>query len=218
MKNIIISLLTVVIMVPLCDAEHPENELPMYGGRHIPETEENKEFSVAAAKLGWKYYQRGDLDVAIKRFNQAWMFDRNSIDAFWGFGVVLGRRASQENEDVEYNLKESIRFLEIAREKAPQNARILVDLGVTHIGLGKYLKENKKKGDMEEFAKAEQLLEKAEKLEPENPDLYANRSFLYFHRGDYSKARELMQRAKALGFKSEPAYEEDLKKQGEDHR
>jgi hypothetical protein len=57
-------------------AERPINELPMYGGKHNPTVETNKKFSESAAKLGWKYYYSGDVDTAIKRFNQAWMFDR----------------------------------------------------------------------------------------------------------------------------------------------
>ncbi len=81
----------------------------MYGDEHKPCLEENKVFSKDAAKLGWKYFYNGDPDTAMKRFNQAWMFDRKNPEAFWGFGVIMGQRATQS--DPEKNLRESIHFL-----------------------------------------------------------------------------------------------------------
>ncbi|MCC7433476.1 MAG: hypothetical protein IT363_02245, partial [Methanoregulaceae archaeon] len=44
------------LTVTIRAAERPENELPMYGGKHNPEVEENKESSKGLAKLGWQYY------------------------------------------------------------------------------------------------------------------------------------------------------------------
>ncbi len=126
-------LIVAILCIPcfVCAKDRPINELPMYGGKHNPSVEQNKNFSKSAADLGWKYYYKNDLDTAVKRFNQAWMLDRDSIDALWGFGLIMGRRASEEMP--EHNLKESIRFLAMAAEKAPQNVRILVDLAfLTH--------------------------------------------------------------------------------------
>ena len=68
----------------------------MYGGQHDPELKPNKFFSKSVSDIGWKYYYEGDLDTAIKRFNQAWMFDRESVDAFWGFGPrILFQKAEK---------------------------------------------------------------------------------------------------------------------------
>ena len=63
----------------------------MYGGKHNPDVEQDKKISESAAKLGWQYFYRDDLDTAMKRFNQAWMFDRDSIDALWGFGLITAK-------------------------------------------------------------------------------------------------------------------------------
>lgn len=196
------------LTVALHAAERPENELPMYGGKHNPDVEENKEDSKGIAKLGWQYYYRGDLDTAIKRFNQAWMFDRQNVEAFWGFGVILGRRA--EKEDSEHNLKESIRFLEIARKKAPKNARILVDLAQSHTSLGAFYTDSKRPGANDEFNKARALFDVAETLEPEYPLVYADRSILNFYAGDYVRAKEQLDKAKSLGFTPDPKYVADL--------
>ena len=97
-------------------AKRPMEGLAMYGGEHNPEVEPNKDYSQSAAKLGWDYFYKGEPDIAMKRFNQAWMFDRDSVDALWGFGVVMGARAAQE--DPEHHLRESVRFLEMAHSKS----------------------------------------------------------------------------------------------------
>ena len=126
----------------LANAERPMNEMPMYGGTHNPKVGHNKSHSSSAAKLGWKYYYKGDLKTAIKRFNQAWMFDRNSAEAFWGFGLIMGRRASEEN--TEKNLKESIKYLKKADQLSKNDPAIIVDLAFSKTLLWYYLKESKK--------------------------------------------------------------------------
>jgi len=48
----------------------------------------------------------------------------------------MGQRASQENP--EQNLKESIRFLQIAADKDPDNGRIIGDLAFFNAIIGCY--------------------------------------------------------------------------------
>ena len=38
---------------------------------------------------GWSYFYQNDLDMAMKRFNQAWLLDSTDADVYWGFGNVL---------------------------------------------------------------------------------------------------------------------------------
>jgi tetratricopeptide (TPR) repeat protein len=210
MKSAFIAL-TLIVAVALhsyaCAVERPVNELPMYGGQHNPSVGTNKANSKSAAELGWKYYYSGDLDTAMKRFNQAWMFDRENVDALWGFGLIMGQRASQE--DTEKNLRESIKYLAMANARSPKNARILVDLAFSHTILGDYLLSNKKSAK-DEFNKARTLFQQAEKLEPEYPLVYSNWSVLEFYTGNYSSAKKLLAKSKKLGFKPDPAYEKDL--------
>ena len=215
MKNkTVIILLVVGLASSLCRAERPENELPMYGGKHNPDVEQNKEFSASAAKLGWQYYYRGDLDTAIKRFNQAWMFDRESADAFWGFGLIMGRRS--DKEDAEQNLRESIRFLEMAASRQTNNPNILVDLGYSRTGLGVLFKDKKDPASTNEFRKARAAFEQAERLNPDLPPVHSNWSVLEFWQCNYQKAQERLDRATKLGFNPDPAYvktlEDKLKK------
>lgn len=213
MKRITILSFIFIWLMPLKGTsltERPDNELPMYGDNYDPEVQPNKEMSQSAAKLGWQYYYNQDLDTAIKRFNQAWMFDRNSVDAFWGFGVIMGQRGM--NEDPEYHFKESIRFLEKANELSPNNARILVDLAYTHTMLAYFLKIKSQPNENKHFAKAKKYYEKAQDLEPGYPLLYANWSTLEFYQGNITEAKKQLDRAKELGFTPVPGYEEELQK------
>lgn len=208
-KKIFFIILFILGSAQITSAERTMNEMPMYGGKHNPTVEQNKEFSKSAAKLGWKYYYKGDLDAAIKRFNQAWMFDRESADAFWGFGLIMGRRAGEEN--TEKNLNESVKFLEKAHQLSKKNPRIMVDLAFSETLLGYFLKENQKPLFQEHFNKARILFQKAEKLERNYPLIYSNWSVLEFYEGNYSAAKSRLDFAKKLGFKPDPNYEKELK-------
>jgi tetratricopeptide (TPR) repeat protein len=203
-------LLILLLCIPLLvyAKDRPTNELPMYGGKHNPAVEQNKAFSASAAKLAWQYYYRGDLDTAIKRFNQAWMFDRDSIDALWGFGLIMGRRASEELP--EYHLKESIRFLDMAFKKSPANARIIVDLAMSQTLFASYLKAKSDANAQQEFLKAISLFEAAAGHDNKYPLLHANWSVLEFYMGNYLKAQERLEQAKKLGFQPDPAYVKDI--------
>ena len=180
----------------------------MYGGEYDPDVEENKEFSINAARLGWDYFYKGDIDTAMKRFNQAWMYDRKSAYAFWGFGIILGQRSM--TEDTLENLKKSVSFLEKANNLDANNARIMVDLAYSETLLGSYMQSNKQSGFQIHYTKAKILFKNAEKLKNDYPLLYSNWSILEFHVGNYPEAKLKLDKAKKLGFSPSPYYEEDL--------
>ncbi len=208
-KYSIIVLISSFLLMKMSYAEdRPLNEMPMYNEQHNPDVEQNKEFSEGAAKLGWQYYDKGDMDTAIKRFNQAWMFDRESVDAFWGFGLIMGQRAMQENP--EYNLRESIKYLEMAKAKSQNNHRLLVDLAYSYTLLGSFLKDEGRPESKDNFIQARKLFEESEKLDSTYPLLYSNWSILEFYCDNYAEAKTRLDHAKQLGFKPNPAYEKEL--------
>lgn len=215
MKQSFIAVLALMMLAFGCRqqvlrVERPENELPMYGGKRTPNIEQNKDLSTSAAKLGWQYYYKGDLDTAIKRFNQAWMFDSNNVDAFWGFGLIMGQRASQECPET--SLKESIRFLQMAKERSPKNGQIIGDLAFSHTILGHYYKSEQKMESAVQFAEAGKLFVEAYKADPKYPPIVANWSVFYFYTGDYQKAKSKADEAIGMGYDFSPDYISDLKK------
>lgn len=96
MRKTILTLLVICLLPHSVFAKRPMNELPMYGGQHNPVVERNEGYSKVAIQKGWQAYYSGDLNTAIKRFNQGWMFDRENPQVFWGFGLIMGQRAFLE--------------------------------------------------------------------------------------------------------------------------
>jgi tetratricopeptide (TPR) repeat protein len=90
------------------------NLLPKYGS--MPETDwqrqANKAFIDAtdqeyhgdrakasgdAAARGWQFLQQGDMDTAMRRFNQAWLLNHENGIALWGMGAVEGSRRNMDS-------------------------------------------------------------------------------------------------------------------------
>ncbi len=183
------------------------NELPMYGGQHTPQVDPNKEFSEQVAALGWKYFYSGDPSTAMKRFNQAWMFDRNSAAAFWGFGIIVGQRA--QNGNTEKLLSQAIDLLTKAHELSPSNGKIAGDLALSYTFLGDHLAAQGKDGK-KNYEKAEELFSDAYKREPTYPPIAANWAVLKFSVGDYQSARQLVTEAQKLGYSPDPEFLKEL--------
>jgi tetratricopeptide (TPR) repeat protein len=224
--NILASLLLIGLLAGCRTAQI--YELPMYG--KLPKSPEvqkaDKEFvdwavnefgspakaSVDAADRGWKSYYQNDMVTALNRFNQAWLLDTNNAQAYYGFGVIMGQRARQDN--TEKNLQESIRFLQIASEKAPGNGRIIGDLAFSHTILGYYYKSEKKNivEAQKHFEKAGELFIEAYKIEPTYPPIVGNWSVYYFYKDDYRQAKNKADEAIKLGYSYDPGYIKDLER------
>jgi tetratricopeptide (TPR) repeat protein len=210
MKTIAAFMIGTCLLGQLAWAERPMNELPMYGGQHNPAVERNVDFSREATQRGWKAYYQGDFDTAIKRFNQGWMFDRDNPEVYWGFGLIMGQRASIGNP--ESSLKESIRFLEMANVKAPEDGRIIGDLAFSHTVLGQYFQSNRRanKKAQGHFETAGELFSKAYTKAPTYPPITANWSVFFFYTGNFEKAKAKVDEAFMLGYRFSPNYIEEL--------
>jgi tetratricopeptide (TPR) repeat protein len=89
-----------------------------FGNRHAG--------SNALADQGWTALRSQQADLAMLRFNQAWLVNPKNFRAFWGFGAVLSQRGK---------LSEAIELLETARElldDPTQRVALLCDLGTLH--------------------------------------------------------------------------------------
>lgn len=45
-----------------------------------------------AVTLGWQEIGKGNLETALRRFNQAWLLEPSRGDIYWGFAVAIGNR------------------------------------------------------------------------------------------------------------------------------
>lgn len=94
----------------------PKNLLPMYGYTEKTEDEkkadeeftnevtkkygDRKKASQEIIKVADEFYQRGEIDTAMKRYNQAWLLDNNNPNAYIGFGDIL-KKQGYDKEAVE---------------------------------------------------------------------------------------------------------------------
>lgn len=215
-----LKLLLATFLFASASADYSMEELPMYGGKHSPEVAPDPASSKHAAERGWQYYYRGDLSTAMKRFNQAWMLDRNNAQALWGFGVVTGQRALADEAQRAHNLRESLRLLELAWALEPANGKLMGDVAFTCILLGQLAEETaagstqaQQRQDATAYKEhAGQLFAKALELEPDYAPLLANYGMWLFHAGDFTRARELTAKAEAQGYPIPPTFLLELKR------
>lgn len=50
------------------------------------------EAAKAHVGMGWNYAEKNDIDMATKRFNQAWLLDSLNADTYWGLGIIQGSK------------------------------------------------------------------------------------------------------------------------------
>jgi tetratricopeptide (TPR) repeat protein len=78
------------------------------------------------AAQGWTAVRAKQSDVAMQRFNQAWLLNPKNYRVFWGFGAVMSERGK---------LAEALEHLETARQlidDPAQRVALLCDLGTVH--------------------------------------------------------------------------------------
>ncbi len=57
----------------------------------------------------WDFFYKNDNVTSMKRFNQAWLLDKQNADIYWGFGNLLGKNGGYEK---------SIKFFELSEIKS----------------------------------------------------------------------------------------------------
>ena len=85
----------------------PIDQVPMYGGmdrsanptlkaaddKLIQDTTQHygtrEKASMSFANTAFNYYRQGNVDFAMRRFNQAWLMNPNNPEIYWGFASVL---------------------------------------------------------------------------------------------------------------------------------
>lgn len=147
-----------------------------------------------ASKIWWtqgeRFMNEGNLDYAMRRYNQSWLLNPNNYQPYWGFA-----RVSMEQG----KLDEAIGFLEKAETLIDddfQKAALLSDLGTAY---------TKKAIEIPSFfEKANRKFEESIRLDKSYPDSWRRWAFSLFEQQNYSEARKKVQRAEELGAKPFP--------------
>lgn len=146
----------------------------------------------------WKFFQNGDYEMAMLRFNQSWLLDSTNYSTMWGFGALLG---------VLGNSTESIKYLKDAYTLNSKNKRLLIDISTAY---SKLFFQNNDKESLQ--TGLPYLLEYIEYDKSSEFALY-NAAKLYFLLEDYENSWLYINKCQELGGKTiDPQFIKELKK------
>ena len=102
------------------DAEFIQNALELFKG-------DREKASKAWAQEADSFFRKGDLDYAMRRYNQAWLLNENNYQPYWGFGQVMIMRGKTD---------EAIKYYEKAKTHIDddyQKPALFTDLGIAYL-------------------------------------------------------------------------------------
>lgn len=125
------------------------------------------EASQEFVQLGWQYFKSGDIQTAIRRFNQAWLLDSTNCKINRGFGVYLGESKLGSFDEV-------MHYLLLAVKCDSTDNRLFGDIGVTYgIEAAKRIKDFGKDSLWNVYYKtAQKYFNKMEVKNVNNLDMY----------------------------------------------
>lgn len=163
--------------------------------------------SNALATQGWAAIRAKQGDVAMQRFNQAWLLNPKNYSVFWGFGAVLSERGK---------LAEAIEQLETAREltdDSTQRTALLCDLGTVHSEYAARMPAEKQLERAHHFVVANNRFTESLELNPKYAPSWREWAISLYAQERYSEAWIRVRQARALD--ADPFPPEFLKKLSE---
>jgi tetratricopeptide (TPR) repeat protein len=159
--------------------------------------------SVAWWMEGDKYVREGNLDYAMRRYNQSWLLNQNSFRPYWGFGRVLLEQGQ---------LDEAIKHLEKAVQLVDdeyQKVALLTDTASVYS-----VKANSSLSGSNERAKyfslANQFLEESTKFDPAYPNSWRTWARSLYFEGRFAEAWQKVSAARSRGAQFPPQFIEVL--------
>ncbi len=152
--------------------------------------------SVAWSMQGDKFMNEGNLDYAMRRYNQSWLLNPNSFRPYWGFGRVLIEQGK---------LDESLKYLEKANQLVDDNYQKVALLADTASAYS--VKANGTDNVNEKakyFSLANQRYEESTKLDPNYPNSWRSWARSLYFEGRYAEAWEKVKKARSLGASEFP--------------
>lgn len=207
MKRLVLSVLMLVMctIVTAWADSTPIELLPMYGGKEKTQAMKDadaffihwiekkgmtrQQGAEKSIDLGWAHFSRGELDTAMKRFNQAWLLDPENGNSYRGFAIITLERGGKPAE-VE-------KLFQLALSKSRVQPEVFVDYG-------RFLWEQK------QYDQSLSYLNTALQRSPEVLEARANISFVYYLKGDFGKACQWAKAAKQKGDDLEHGYLEKM--------
>lgn len=181
------------------------NLYPMFGNKMFSESQKiaNREMfrkveetghsrqdaSVYAIRKAWQFFRQQNLEMAMKRFNQAWLLDPENGDVYGGFAVLnaasLGPLETTEG------------FFKLAFAKENISS-------VSYVNYGWFLLNQKR------FDEAQDILVEALAKNTRALNARSHMSFMFYLQKNYAKACAWAQDAKRNGDRLEKGFLKDM--------
>jgi Tfp pilus assembly protein PilF len=151
-----------------------------------------KHFAPDATQLGWKYFQKGDYETALRRFQMAIRHDADFAPAYFGAAYVCS---------AEGKLDEAIKYYRETLKKDTLYVYTYANLGYALLQKGK-------------FPEALQMLDKALEIDPKCGEAHLSYANYYAYKQDWKNAEQSVNKAMKYGQKIHPELREMLEKHG----
>ncbi|MFD2244710.1 tetratricopeptide repeat protein [Pontibacter ruber] len=132
---------------------------------------------------GWEFFNEGQVDTAVYRFNLAWLLNQDNSDTYWAFGLVTAAKGKSA---------EAIEYYEKALTLQPSNSLLLSDVASAHLTL--YTEKNKKKN----LKQAKSYLERAIAADAKNAYALYTLSREQYYEKKYDEAWKLLHQAREI--------------------
>ena len=213
-------LLSLVLLSSGCATNHGAriDSIPMYGQPKVERSEflkkADEDFikqatggfgSRESASKAWheqaeKLMREGNVDYAMRRYNQSWLLNPNNYQPYWGFARIV---AEQDK------LNDAIGFLEKAKSLCDDNFQkvaLLADVGTIY----SYKADSITKDSLNEralyFSLANQNFNESTILDPKYSDTWLRWSRSLYREGRYAEAWEKLKKANLLGVLENDIY------------
>lgn len=193
----------------------PIDQVPMYGGMDrstVPELKaaddkliadtsshygSREKASMAFADQGFRFYDQDKLDMAMRRFNQAWLMDSNNPHVYWGFGSIFHDQQKM-CEAMKY-YERALSFNQYISGMYPDAGRVISLCGVQDKLLSA---EDRKKL----YERADALYAEAAEKDQKKGYVYASWASAYYWREQYAQSWAMVKRARESGGQLPPQF------------
>ncbi len=155
-------------------------------------TPEMKKFAKGAVELGWKYFDKGDYDTALRRFQMAIRHDKTFAPGYFGVAYIYS---------VQGKLDDAIKYYRETLKYDQTYPYTFANLGFALL-------------QKEQFEEALKMLDKALALDPKCGEAHYSYAQYYAHKENWTKAGESANKAIDYGIKLHPEFRKLLEKNG----
>lgn len=153
-----------------------------------------------------QFMNRGDLDYAMRRYNQSWLLNPNSYLPYWGFARVMLQRGKMD-EAIEY-FEKSIKLCDDSFQKVA----LISDAGAAYSHKAASIPASQPEEKARYFYLANQNFMKSTKLDSSYWNAWAQWAHSLYREGKYSESWEKLKKARSLGARGIEDFIESLSK------